>query len=91
MLTQDQIHPGYEAMTFADAKAMNTLNAKNGYGISYHALRRLCYEHKKARERNDIRTMERIEYRLTDINFHSDCCRLARGEYEEELKAIKEF
>ena len=83
------IYPGCNAMTTKDARRMNALNRKNSYGISYRELKGLCTRHEKARNNGDIRRMEMIEYRLTDINFHHECGMLHRGEYDalhEELK-----
>lgn len=84
------IYPGCNAMTTEDERRMNALNRKNSYGISYRELKGLCTRHEKARNSGDIRRMEMIEYRLTDINFHHECGMLHRGEYDalhEELKA----
>ena len=76
-------YPGSAAMTWADVRAIDALNRKNGYGISYRELKGLCTRHQRARESGDVRTMEKIEYRLTDINFHHECGMMARGEYAE--------
>jgi hypothetical protein len=58
------------------------LNSKNGYVITDKEFKSLVTKHKKAREKNDTHTMEKIEYRLTDINFHSECRLLKQGKYE---------
>ena len=76
------IYPNCKAMTFEDARKMDALNRKNGYGISYAELKRLGTLHEKARKAGNIRTMEKIEYRLTDINFHSECAMLNAGDYD---------
>mgnify|MGYP007043619560 FL=1 len=80
----------YPKMTVEDAEQMNKLNSKYGYGISYHTLICLVHMHKKARKNNDLRTMSKIEYRLTDINFHYEVGLLSNGEYDTLLKEIKE-
>lgn len=80
----------YPKMTIEDANKMNKLNSKYHYGISYHALLCLVHMHKKARKNNDLRTMSKIEYRLTDINFHHEVGLLSNGEYDILLKEIKE-
>lgn len=85
------IYPNCKAMTWDDVEAIHKLNSKNGYGLSMTQLRRLNYEHKKARERGDVRTMERIEHRLTDINFHTECSLMAKGQYSEVTKRAKEY
>ena len=83
------IYPGCKAMTESDAMRMDALNRKNAWGMSYRELKNACDAHQYARNHGDIRRMEMIEYRLTDINFHHECGMLHRGEYDalrEELK-----
>lgn len=80
----------YPKMTIEDVNKMRKLNKKYEYGISYHALLCLVHMHKKARKNNDLRTMSKIEYRLTDINFHYEVGLLSQGEYDILLKEIKE-
>ncbi len=67
---------------------MRDLNSKNGYGITKQQLSTLISQHKTARKKNDNTTMEKIEYRLTDINFHSECSNLSRGLYNEARKTL---
>lgn len=81
-LYNEEYYPG---MTVEDAKKMNNLNRKNHYGISHEELNKLIRQHKKARSQNDNRKMSMIEYRLTDINFHSECGLLIKGKYDEAL------
>lgn len=81
-LYNEECYPG---MTKGDAEKMSNLNAKNHYGISHNTLKRLIKQHRKARQENDKRTMSKIEYRLTDINFHTECSLLIGGKYDEAL------
>lgn len=83
------IYPGHTAMTWGDVRRSDALNRKNHYGMSYDELRRLCARHKRARAAGDIRTMEKIEYRLTDINFHHECSLLHAGEYDTFNKEME--
>ena len=76
------IYPGCKAMTEEDARRQRAINAANGWGISIRELKALGSKHRKAREANNWRTMERIEYRLEDINFHRECSMLAEGDYD---------
>ena len=69
-------------MTWEDAKKQDAINKRNGWGISYPVLRQLISLHKHARSTGNIRVMEIIEYRLTDINFHSECAAIRAGDYE---------
>ena len=68
-----------------DKDKMNELNRKNGYGLTKKQLINLVNQHKKADEYNKAL----IEYRLTDINFHSDVGLLERGKYDEAMKLIE--
>lgn len=77
------IYPGCKAMTEHDAHMIDVLNRKNSWGITYRELKGLCTRHQNARKNNDIRTMEKIEYRLTDINFHWECGMMHQGKYAE--------
>ena len=73
----------YSTLSWKDKDRMLNLNKRNGYGISASQLRRLCTEHQKARQSGDSHTMQMIEYRLTDINFHHECSMLYNGKYDE--------
>lgn len=81
-----KIYPNCKAMTEADALAMEKINRANRYGISDEELSDLFDQHQEARRTGDVRTMEKIEYRLTDINFHSECGLLRAGRYDELRK-----
>lgn len=72
-------------------KELSELNAKNNYGLSKNMLLILIRQHKKARENNDILTMQKIEYRLDDINFHTESGLLSEGKYKEARNSTKEF
>lgn len=62
---------------------LHKLNASHGYGMSYNVFSRLVREH----EAGDAHEREKIEYRLTDINFHYECGLLKNGRYEEALNS----
>ena len=68
---------------------IHRINRKNGYGLTPDQLAALTRRHKKARKSGDTHTMELVEYRLTDINFHHECGMMARGEYAELEKEIQ--
>lgn len=80
----------YDILTDAEMRQINNKNAANRYGISREELLKLGEQHKKARQNFDIKIMAKIEYRLSDINFHSECGMLCRGEYERFIKQVKE-
>lgn len=81
----------YDVLTAKERNAQNALNAKNGYGINAKMLLRLAQNHKKARAANDVKTVAKIEYRLTDINFHHECSLLHRGEYGTVYRICAEW
>ena len=83
------IYPGYKAMTEEDAKRIDKLNARNGWGITCDELRAAGKKHFAARTSGDLRTMEKIEYRLTDINFHHEVTLLNAGDYESYFDEIE--
>lgn len=85
-LYNQEVYPG---MTVRDAEMIDRLNAKNGWGLTRSSLEHMILKHKKARENGDFRTMSRIEYRLTDVNFHSECRLLRAGKYTEAMKTLK--
>jgi hypothetical protein len=74
----------------ADADRMRNLNAKNGWGIRYEDLMKLISQHQKAKAAGDLYKCALIEYRLTDINFHSEVSMLEKGQYEELRQLTKE-
>lgn len=80
-----------ELLTEKDKQAIYRRNRKNGYGISKKQLAAYGGIHRKARAENDLRKMEYVEYLLTDINFHSECSMLSRGEYQEFFEALKNW
>lgn len=86
---KNEIYPSYLAMTCGDAEAMEKVNHKNQWGISYDELKSLCRKHRWARKRDDIRLMEKIEYRLDDINFHHESGMLSRGEYDALMAELE--
>ena len=77
-------------LTEKDKDRISKLNAKNSWGLNKSQLLSLINKHQSAREKNDILAMARIEYRLTDINFHSYCSLLENGCYNEAKQKIKE-
>lgn len=85
-LYNDDVYPG---MTNGDVKRIDALNRKNHYGISYEEVISLAKTHRNARKKNNLRTMSKIEYRLTDINFHSECAMMEKGEYDELISMIE--
>lgn len=66
----------------SDMRRAKNLNAKNGYGLDIAQMKRLINEY----QNGDAYKRALIEYRLTDINIHSEVEMLKAGKFDE-LKA----
>ena len=73
-----------------DIDAMKKLNSTNGYFILYVELLQLIDTHKMYRKEKNDYQCALIEYRLTDINFHTEVGMLCNGEYDALTERIKE-
>ena len=54
-------------------------------------MKRYFKAHQHAREIDDKKTMEKIEYHLTYINFHYECGLLISGQYDKLPEVIKNW
>ena len=61
------------------------------YGITLEQMKQYFKKHQHAREIGDKKTMEKIEYHLTDINFHYECGLLISGQYDKLPEVIKNW
>lgn len=77
-------------LTEKETETIRNLNAENGYGIDYEEALMLIKRHEKAREKQDRKGMALIQYRLTDINYHSLEGCLNSGLYFEAAAHIEE-
>jgi hypothetical protein len=66
------------------------VNAENKWGLSADEYEALVSAHAIAREKNDTHKMKQIEYRLTDLNFHSEVKLLQEGLYYKANLAMWE-
>ena len=48
-------------------------------------------EHQRARKTGDKKTMEKIDYHLTYINFHYECGLLISGQYDKLSEVIQNW
>lgn len=64
---------------------------QDGYFISLNQMKQYFYQHQHAREIGDTKTMEKIEYHLTYINFHYECGLLVSGQYEKLQEVIENW
>lgn len=97
---QKTIHPTEcKAMTWEDAEKMEKLNQECGWGFSTPDLLRFTADHMDAymdineafsseRILEGLRTIECIEWRLTDANFHTFCEALHAHEYNKAINMI---
>lgn len=75
-------------LTEKETDKIRNLNAKNGYGLEEKEATQMLISHSKARLINNLKAMALIEYRLTDINYHTLAGYLHKGLYEEAKKEI---
>ena len=81
----------YEDLEYIDKESMWKLNEKNHYGLSGKELESLAKKHQKHRKMGDEYSCLLIEYRLDDINFHSEAGLLHSGEYEKVIEMAKSW
>ena len=95
-----EVFNGCVVMTKADAEEMNRLNEKCGWGFSAMDCLHFLADHlganvtrKFSTEPDEvmeaIRTMEKIEYRLEDANFHEFCGLLSDHDYNGAMEWIR--
>ena len=69
------------ALTAHDIEVLQEKNAEAGWGFTKGELIQLVREHMVAKLRGDAWTMEAIEFRLEDANFHELCALLREHDY----------
>ena len=74
-----------------DLDRIKKQNIRNAYGLSYNQLVRLVKKYKRSKESGDEYTCALIEYRLSDINSHSDVGWFSHGKYNEGLSVNTAF
>lgn len=79
----------YDDLKEKDKDRMRNLNHGNLWGLSGKQLEQLAKKHRRAMRLGDEYTCLLIEYRLCDINFHTEVDMLHAGEYEKVLKLAK--
>ena len=78
-------------LTEKEKDQIDKINHQNGYMLYKVEMEQMIRNHKNARAVGYKHTMEAIEYRLTDINFHYECGLLHAGEYDEAEKSLKDW
>lgn len=79
----------YDDLKEEDKDRMRDINHKNHWGLSGKQLERLAKRHKESRKSGNEYTCLLIEYRLCDINYHTEVDLLHAGEYEKVLELAK--
>ena len=78
----------YDDLRLEDVEAMERLNEKNRWALSGKELEQMAAEHKAARQAGNEYECLLIEYRLDDMNFHTEARHLHAGEYGKALDAF---
>lgn len=78
----------YDDLKWEDVEAMERLNEENRWALSGKELERLAAAHKAAKQAGDEYKCLLIEYRLNDMNFHTEARHLHAGEYGKALEAF---
>ena len=73
-----------------DMSRMVSLNRRNGWGFTANMLMTQMRNYRKAYRNSDTHTMELIEFRLEDANFHTERGLLADKDFEGFKRAVKE-
>ncbi|WP_409969822.1 hypothetical protein RFF05_07940 [Bengtsoniella intestinalis] len=71
----------FELLSESEKDHICGLNRRNDYCLTPNILKALSVKHKNARVVKDEHTMALVEYRLTDINFHTECSMMVAGDY----------
>lgn len=71
----------------SDMQRAKSLNRKNRWGLTAEQMRRIISSY----EKGDDYKRALIEYRLTDINFHTEVELLKNGKFNELRGQIKEW
>lgn len=73
-----------------DMARMVALNKRNGWGFTANMLITQMRKYRKAYIAGDAHTMELIEFRLEDANFHTERGLLAEKDFDGFKKAVKD-
>ncbi len=80
-----------EMLTDREIDRIKRVNRRNQYCLTPDMLDTLFKRHERARKSGDAHTMELIEYRLSDVNFHQECGYLIAGQYDKIDEIIRNW
>lgn len=78
-------------LTERECDRIRAVNRRNEYCLTPTLMQNLFHRHETARKKGDRHTMEAIEYRLTDINFHYECSLLSQGRYDKLDEVLRNW
>ena len=78
-------------LTERECDRIRAINRRNEYCLTPTLMQSLFHRHETARKKGDRHTMEAIEYRLTDINFHYECGLLSQGCYDKLDEVLRNW
>ena len=78
-------------LTEQEKAQIRTKIRKEQYCITLDQMKQYFKDHQHAREIDDKKTMEKIEYHLTYINFHYECGLLISGQSDKLPEVIKNW
>ena len=90
-LSSAYVETGKLTVTEQEKVRIQAIIRKRQYGITLSQMKQFFKKHQHAREIGDKKTMEKIEYYLTDINFHYECGLLISGQYDKLSEVIKNW
>lgn len=78
-------------LTEQETARIRAMVRRTGYCIAPNTIKRYFSQHQQTREIGDTKTMEKIEYYLTYINFHYECGLLISGQCDKLPDVIKNW
>lgn len=76
-----------DLLTAEEKKAIELENKANGWGYSREEILGYIEQHRTG----DAKTKQAIEYRLEDVNYHSICRCLEKGDYAGAIAEVDKF
>lgn len=93
MTNLSETYPNCKVLTYRDVEELNDKNFENNWGFTLSELLRMIADHMDNRDSYALRreptyTIEAIEYRLTDCNYHTLAKHLHDGNYNYALNWV---
>ncbi len=88
--TAEDIFPGCQGMTYMDAYMAGKRACEDEWGLTREDAERFIKTHFNADMNGDVRWMEKVEYTLSEYNYHSLATLLRGREYAKAIDLLKE-